>query len=308
MKFVKRVSLVVTAGAALFVQVPAFAQMDQFTRTTALPEPGAILLPAGKDASKSTEVWTMFGQGNPVVRNVTQPTLTPILPDPAKATGAAVIVAPGGGFMMLSMETEGFAVARQLAAQGIAAFVLKYRLQPTPAPEAEFLPAMMKRFQSAPRDPQAANKLNFPEASADALSAIRLIRSRAAQWRIDPKRVGIIGYSAGAMTALALARTAPAGEGPAFIGYVYGPQAIDEIPAEAPPLFDAIAIDDPLFPATSFPIVEAWHKAKRPVELHVYGGGGHGFGLGKPGEVGRTHGLHISQFTAWLAMQGFLGK
>ena len=71
--------------------------------------------------------------GKPFVRNVTRATLQPFLPDPAKATGVAVIVAPGGGFLMLSMDNEGWAVARALADQGIAAFVLKYRLRPTPA-------------------------------------------------------------------------------------------------------------------------------------------------------------------------------
>ena len=293
-------------GAALVMQVPAHAQFAPISPTTAVPEPGAIPLPAARVASKSTEVWNLFGDGNPVVRNVTQPMLTPVLPDPANATGAAVIVAPGGGFFMLSMETEGFAVARRLAAEGIAAFVLKYRLQPTPVPDSEFLRAISERFRQAPRDPAGAPKLDASDAAADALDAIRLIRRRATQWRIDPKRVGIIGYSAGAMTAMTLAQTAPAGEGPAFIGYIYGPQAIDTIPAEAPPLFNALAIDDPLFHATSFPIVAAWHKAKRPVELHLYGSGGHGFGVGKANEVGRTHNAHLDQFVAWLRMQGFL--
>ena len=71
------------------------------------------------------------------VRNVTRPTITPVLPDPAKATGAAVVVAPGGAFMLLAMDHEGWAVAHALADRGIAAFVLKYRLNPTPADEAE---------------------------------------------------------------------------------------------------------------------------------------------------------------------------
>ena len=101
-------------------------------------ETGAIALHTGgvKD-SVASESW--FRQdGRPFVRNVTQATLQPFLPDPSKATGAAVIVAPGGGFLMLSMDNEGWAVARALADQGIAAFVLKYRLRPTPAETAGF--------------------------------------------------------------------------------------------------------------------------------------------------------------------------
>ena len=294
--------------AAMLLETAAVAQLGGIKRTDPVPEPGAITLPATKGASKSSEIWDLFGPGNPVVRNVTQPTLTPVLPDPAKATGAAVIVAPGGGFFMLSMQTEGFAVARALADQGIAAFVLKYRLETTPVPEAEFLPAIMKRFKDAPRDNAGVVQLSHPEAAVDALAAIQLIRKRSGEWHIDPKRVGIIGYSAGAMTALSLAKSAPAGEGPAFIGYIYGPQVVDTAPTDAPPLFDALAIDDPLFGTTSFPIVAAWKAAKKPVELHVYGAGNHGFGVGKPGEQNRTHALHITEFVAWLRMQGFLAS
>jgi acetyl esterase/lipase len=298
------------ALAAALATAPAMTSAQAlppgFVEIAPLPDPAAIPLPAPKGASLSSEVWMNFGPHNPVVRNVTLPTLTPVLPDAAKATGAAVIVAPGGGFFMLSMQTEGFAVARELANHGIAAFVLKYRLQPTPAPMAEAMVAIGQRFQNAPRDQASVAKMNSPEATADALAALRMIRSRAGQWHVDPKRVGIIGYSAGAMTAMNLAQTAPAGEAPAFVGYIYGPQAIDTAPADAPPLFDALAIDDPLFHATNFPVVEAWYKAKRPVELHLYGAGSHGFGVGKPEEAGRTHTLHLDEFVAWLRMQGLI--
>jgi acetyl esterase/lipase len=282
----------------------AAAQANFVTRAAPVPEPGAIALPVpAAAAAASAEIWDLFGPGNPVVRNVTRPMLTPVLPDPAKATGAAVIVAPGGGFLMLSMETEGFAVARQLAARGIAAFVLKYRLESSPADEAQFVPTMMKRFTEASHDPAAAARMDHPEATADALAALRLVRSRSAQWQVDPNRVGIIGFSAGAMTALSLVRSAPAGEGPAFLGYVYGPQAVDTAPAAAPPIFDALAIDDPLFGTTSFPILAAWRAQHRPAELHLYGAGGHGFGAGKPGQ---TNALLVEEFAAWLGMQGFL--
>jgi len=285
---------------------PVAAAAQSLAPIEPLADPAAIALPASKGASRSSEVWNMLQAGNPVVRNVTQPTLTPVLPDPAKATGAAVIVAPGGGFLMLSMQTEGFAVAKALADRGIAAFVLKYRLETTPVEGKAFLAAMMARFRSAPNDPAAVLAVRHPDPSADALAALRLVRSRAAEWKVDPARVGLIGFSAGAMTALELVQTVPQAEQPAFFGYVYGPQAVETVPAGAPPMFDAIAFDDPLFRPVTFPIAAAWQRAKRPVELHAYQKGGHGFGgLGAPGT---TTTLLLDQFTAWLAMQGFLKK
>lgn len=272
------------------------------------PELGAIPLypPAkakkGKAATAQTENWSIVpGQGRSV-RNVTVPTLTPFLPDPGKATGAAVIVMPGGAFMALAMDHEGYKVARQLADRGIAAFVLKYRLLPTPADDREAMRYMGTRIAQAVRDPKSG-KIEAPEATQDALTALHMVRANAAKWSVDPVRVGMIGFSAGAMTAMAATLTAPTGERPAFFGYVYGPQAAVEVPADAPPMFDAIAMDDPLFPTQGFPIVEAWRKAKRKVELHAYQKGSHGFGLGLQGT---TTTLLMDEFYAWISMQGLL--
>lgn len=292
-------------AAALALPLTASAQPAGIPRIAPQADPDAIALPAPRGAARSTEIWNLFGPGNPVVRNVTQPTLTPVLPPAGKATGAAVIIAPGGGFVMLSMQTEGFAVAHALADRGIAAFVLKYRLEKTDADEKAFLATMMQRFRAAPTDAAAVADMQHPDATADALAALRMVRSRAGEWQVDPARVGLIGFSAGAMTALDLVETVPQGEQPAFFGYVYGPQAVETVPAQAPPMFDAIAFDDPLFHPVTFPIAAAWQQAHRKVELHAYQKGGHGFGgLGKPGT---TTTLLIDEFTAWLSMQGFLG-
>ncbi|HEX8055617.1 MAG TPA: alpha/beta hydrolase [Novosphingobium sp.] len=292
-----------TALLVLALPGGAFAQGFSLTRIPPQLDPAAIDLPAAKGASRAGEIWNLLGPGNPAVRNVTQPTLTAVLPDPAKATGAAVVVAPGGGFMMLSMQTEGFAVARALADRGIAAFVLKYRVEPTAPDEKVFMGAFMERLRSAPKLGGEVAVVKHPEASADALAALRLVRSRAAEWQVDPARVGIIGFSAGAMTALELVQTAPSAEKPAFFGYVYGPQAIETAPADAPPMFDAIAFDDQLFQPVTFPVAAAWQRAGRKVELHAYQKGGHGFGLGAKGT---TTTLLLDEFTAWLSMQGFL--
>lgn len=274
-------------------------------KTVAAPaEPDALPLYGDRTpGSIASEAWVSMMGSPPMVRNVTRPTLTPVLPDPAKATGAAAVVAPGGAFMMLSMESEGWRVARALADRGIAAFVLKYRLIPTPRENKDLLGFMAQRMTGVRADPTKMPTLRNDASTTDALAALALVRANSGKWDVDPHRVGIIGFSAGAMTALDTVLTAKPGEGPAFVGYVYGPQAQVQVPPVAPPLFDAIAFDDPLFPSMGFPLAAAWHAAKRPVELHAYQKGGHGFGTGI---AGTTTSLVIDQFTAWLSMQGFL--
>ncbi|HEX7857855.1 MAG TPA: alpha/beta hydrolase [Sphingobium sp.] len=242
--------------------------------------------------------------GHPGLRNVTYPTLTPVLPAKGTANGAAAVVLPGGGFMGLSMEEEGWSVARALAARGISAFVLKYRLLPTPADAPAARKAMMGMLTSYVTDPTNPAGLKDPAATEDAIAALAMVRTDAAKWGVDPARVGMIGFSAGAMASLDTVLTATPGAGPVFVGYIYGPQARIAVPANAPPLFDALAFDDPLFGGGDFAITAAWREAKRPVELHVYQGGGHGFGLGQPGS---TNMLMLGEFVTWLSMQGFLG-
>jgi acetyl esterase/lipase len=267
-------------------------------------EPDAIpLYGANTPGSASTETWMTYGHFGYVVRNVSRPTLTPFLPDPKKATGAAVIVAPGGAYMLLAIEPEGWRVAKALNERGIAAFVLKYRVMPTPVGIAEAGAYMDKKVKAGLPDPRRQPTLQYPPSTDDALAALALVRTNSRQWGVDPKRVGMIGFSAGAMTSLNAVMAAKPGQGPDFFGYIYGPQARVNPPRNAPPMFAAIAFDDPLFPTMGFPIVEAWHKAKRPVELHAYGKGSHGFGLGVPGT---TTPLMLDQFVAWMGMEGFL--
>lgn len=275
---------------------------------------GSIAIPLYGEANPgkaSDEIETRFMGRETVVRNITYPTLTPVLPKPGTANGTAVIVAPGGGFMMLSMQNEGWRVAQALADRGVTAFVLKYRLNPTPASNAEWLQGMARLFRPPAEGAQAARpQIKDPGAGADALAALKLVRGRAGEWGIDPRRVGMIGFSAGAMATLTAVLQAgvdadPQTLAPDFIGYVYGPMAKVEVPAGAPPMFAALAIDDPLFGSGDFSIVSAWHAAKRPAELHVYQAGGHGFGMGQPGT---TSTLLMDQFLAWMDMQGLLAR
>lgn len=305
--------LVMTLGACLaplaaMAQAPANRPAD-FPKTvpaTAPAEPDAIALYGAKTpGTVAGEVWAAYPNGDLGVRNVTRPTLTPVLPDPAKATGAAVIVAPGGAFMALAMSHEGWNVAHALAAHGIAAFVLKYRLLPTPHDEAEAGRYTIQKMMAGLSDPAKMPTLGNPDAAADGLAALRMVRANAARWHIDPARVGLIGFSAGAMTALNVTLQAPTGERPAFLGYIYGPQARIDVPADASPMFDAIALDDPLFPWQGFPIAQGWAAAHRPVEIHGYQKGSHGFGLGHPGT---TTTLVLDEFLLWLSSQGLLSQ
>src|SRR6188474_138147 len=130
-------------AASCALSAPANAQVDAIVLGTG-PLPGATV----------PESWHRQ-YGSAFARNVTVATLTPYLADPVKATGAAVIVAPGGGFRTLSMENEGSEVARALAAQGVSAFVLKYRLNQTPREMADFERSMREMFSGpSARPPQ----------------------------------------------------------------------------------------------------------------------------------------------------------
>jgi acetyl esterase/lipase len=140
-----------------------------------------------------------------------------------------------------------------------------------------------------------------PRATEDALAAVAFVRANAKRWGVDPSRVGMMGFSAGAITSINAALAATAAARPAFIAPIYPPMRPLTVAADAPPMFTAIAIDVELFGEQGFGLVESWHHAKRPVELHAYEKGGHGFGLGRPGT---TTQLMLDEFIAWLESRG----
>ncbi len=295
--------------AACSCAAPALArQNDKMTPIATPAQPHAIELgTAPLPDAKTQESWHSQ-YGSMFARNVTVATITPFLPDPAKASGAAVIVAPGGGFRTLSMENEGWDVARALAQRGVAAFVLKYRLTQTPADMDGFERSMKEMFSGAarprpasPPDPQQRWAGLAPQLE-DSRAAFALIRRRAAEWKIDPNRIGMVGFSAGAMLTLA---TELGGQDakPAFIGLIYGPMAAVTVPADAPPMFVALAADDPLFGNGSFGLIDSWRAAKKPVEFHLYEQGGHGFGMYKKTTTSTGW---FSAFVSWLTMHGMV--
>ena len=294
--------------ALLIVSASAVAQDGTIYPLKTPDEPNAIKLGTGgvKD-QPAAETW--FRQwGDPMARNITTATLTPFLPKPGQANGAAVIVAPGGGFRWLSMGNEGWEVAQALADKGIAAFVLKYRLHPTPESLDSFTAWMNRprtpvantdtsKNAAPPRPPQ----MDLSNQLADAEAAYAMILKRAKEWGVDTSRIGMIGFSAGAgltMHSTLHSKTMKL----AFIGPVYGGLGPVEVPKNAPPMFNVIASDDFLFRGQTG-IIESWYKAGIPVEFHLYQNGGHGFGLGNPN---RTSNRWFDAFIYWLEINRFL--
>lgn len=304
-KIWRRAALLAAMALACALAAPAQAQNDQMAPIATPLQPNAIVLGTGPmPGATAPESWHRQ-YGSDFARNVSIATLTPYLPDPAKANGTAVIVAPGGGFMTLSMENEGSDVAKALAAHGVAAFVLKYRLNPTPASLSDFQKAMAAMFAGAARPNRPAGASPFPSIApmlADSRAAFALIRKNAAKWHVDPNRIGMIGFSAGAMLTLSTALEEPDTD-PAFIGSIYGGMQSRPVPPDAPPLFDAVAADDPLFGNAGFGIIESWKAAKRPVEFHYFEQGGHGFGMyPKP----TTSTGWFDEFVRWMRMHGWV--
>ena len=294
-----------TLASLLALAASAAAQDGTIYPLEAPPEPGAIVLgTGGVENQPAQESW--FRQwGEPMVRNVSTATLTPFLPDPAKANGTAVIVAPGGGFRILSINNEGWKIAKALNAQGVAAFVLKYRLQPTPDSLDEFKDSMgppraaggVPGGDSAPRLP----RFDLSNQLADAEAAYAMILDRAEEWGVDTDRIGMMGFSAGAGLTMHCTLDSERMK-LAFIAPIYPSMGPVEVPKDAPSLFVAIAADDFLFRG-QFGLIKSWFDAGRPVEFHLYQDGGHGFGMGYPGHPTQWW---FEVFTHWLDSNGYL--
>lgn len=237
-----------------------------------------------------------------MLRNITQPTLTPFLPDPAVATGTAVVVCPGGGHRILAIDHEGLDVARWLVTRGIAAFVLRYRLMRTPASDDEFLHPAPDGDRDAER---ARMRAQGALGIADGSQALRVVRERAAEWSLDPARVGILGFSAGGHVAAGAALSYDAASRPSFTAPIYGALWEDvQVPSDAPPLFTALATDDSIAVTPCLQLYSAWHAAGIPAEIHIYAAGGHGFGMFRQGLPSDSW---IERFGEWLAAIGMTG-
>ena len=242
-----------------------------------------------------SEKWTykeysvnVAGTGT-VLFNVTTPTMTVYLPEKSKATGTGVIIAPGGAFIALAMDVEGKDVAKWLQERGIAAFVLKYRI-------------MEKKGEGIPKN------MDFDEASkygiADGVQAIKLVRQHAAEWGVAADRVVFIGFSAGAAVTCGTMFQTDESLRPNYAAPIYGApfgEKMPKIPAKLPPVFMAWAQDDPLVLSYIERFYAALIAAGQKPEAHIYGAGGHGFGMRTPG---KTSDHWIDEFYWWLQAQG----
>ncbi|UWZ84975.1 alpha/beta hydrolase [Occallatibacter riparius] len=241
-----------------------------------------------------------------VVTNVSQPTLTVFKPTNGENTGSAVVICPGGGYMALSIDSEGNDVARYLAARGMTAFVLKYRLAPTDKDATQLFGNLWEHDRTKL---ETMINQDLPLAVADGVAAVAYVRQHAAEWGVAPDRVGIMGFSAGGGVTVGVAYGYKADSRPAFVAPIYaGGNDFTKltVPADAPPMFIAAATDDNLGLApVSLGLYRQWTLAKKSAELHMYARGGHGFGMRKQ-NIPTDH--WIDRFAEWLELEGFLKK
>jgi acetyl esterase/lipase len=222
------------------------------------------------------------------ISDVRQPELTVYLPPREKRTGKGIVVCPGGGYERVVIDKEGHEIARWLNSVGVAAFVLKYRLPPKGTAAAA---RSLKEVVDAKK-----------VAVEDALEAMKVVRARAAGWKLNPNAIGMMGFSAGGHLGALVGMTAPAAVRPNFLVLVYpGMPPVLEVNAATPPTFLVHAADDERVPVadTSIRFFVELRKAKVPAELHVYASGGHGFALRKKDDT----------VSAWpAALQAWLGR
>ncbi len=241
----------------------------------------------GSEGKTGDEV-VRLNNGERVVSNVHKPNITPYLPEKDKSTGAAVLVIPGGGHSALWTDHEGHNVAKWLATQGVAAFVLKHRLA---------------------REKESTYRIEV-ESLADTQQALRVIKGRAAEWNLKTDRVGVMGFSAGGeLAALAAARYQGAEAEllkPGFQALIYPaiPKEMN-LSKDTPPAFLVCGENDRQNISQGLPeLYLAMKKAGASAELHVYGGVGHGFGM-RPTSKGAVASWP-QRFHDWLGARGFL--
>jgi acetyl esterase/lipase len=287
----------------------------------ALPAQNTVVMlwsegaPGSQNWTQKEVEYTVPASGLKAVRNVAKPSITAYLPPPETATGTSVVVAPGGAFRMLSWDLEGTLVADWLQRHGVAAFILKYRLMDT-GTEEQFAQMQARGGRRGPgaggagRGGANAGRGGVPYipgeiqamSAADGVRAIEIVRQHAAEWHLDPAKVGIMGFSAGGYVAMEAALHHTAANRPAFAAAIYAccenPAEI-KIPDDAPPVFFLHAYNDPVS-ATSPALFLAWKAADKPAELHTYAAGGHGFGM--PKHDLPTDGW-IERFGDWLRYQ-----
>lgn len=276
---------ILTLLAATFIQ----AQPDTL-QVVHLWENGAPGFESRRNEPEQAKDWW--------VKNIHNPSITVYLPPKDKANGTAVLVCPGGGFRALVYNSEGRDAAEYLNSLGITAFVLKYRLF---------------REEKSP--------YSMDNVKEDVSRAMRMVRSRAAEWHIDSNRIGIMGFSAGGEVVAQVAYVQGDGNPkskdlverancrPDFQILVYpGPLGVpDTLPSTAPPAFMVAAIDDECCSTPVLQLLEKYHAAHIPAEVHIYAQGGHAFNMGKRTSL-TTLKSWPQRLTDWFTDSGLLRK
>ena len=231
------------------------------------------------------------------VKNIHDPSITVYLPPKENANGTGVLIIPGGGHRLLVYKAEGVDPAEYLNSLGVAAFVLKHRLQ---------------------REEGSTYTIER-DAKADAYRAMRTVRSRSAEWGVDPTRLGVMGFSAGGEVVGLIAFGSGDGDAaapdpidrlngrPDFAVFVYpGPLAVQpSVPATAPPAFLVAAGDDPCCSAPTLKLLQQYKDAGVPVEAHIFATGGHGFNMGQRSKL-RAVNTWPQRLADWLNDRGLL--
>lgn len=291
-------------GSGALVALTLFAAGAETLTLPLWPGGAPSRMPAKSEATAKL-IASYGGATATRVTDVTEPTLT--IHRPLKPNGTSVIVAPGGGYMFLSVSFEGTEVCEWLRGIGVTAVLLQYRTPTRDAAEPFAVPV------------------------EDGRRALALVRQHAPEWNLDPRRVGMLGFSAGANLAghcawdrepRAGGENPPAGvpDGPDFLVFIYGGGFLEpdapgsengswkfrkgfSVPADAPPAFFLVAHDDKSAPVESAMLYLEYQRRKLPAELHIYGRGGHGFGM-------RRNGLPVNDWPArceeWMRAQGLL--
>lgn len=244
-----------------------------------------------------SEVWM-----TQVVTNVSTPSMEVYLPDSDSSSGTAVIIAPGGGLYAQSIENEGREVAKWFVERGVAAFVLKYRLVPTGQD------GTMDIMTDGENGIREKTSFIFPLAISDGLMAITHVRENAQKYGVNANQIGFMGFSAGGAVTMGVGYNyQSAADRPDFIAPVYAwttMYPVQDVPEDAPPMFVICAADDPLDLAPgNVELYTSWYTAEKPVELHMYQKGGHGFGMKKQDLP--VDGW-ISAMGSWMAEYGWM--
>ena len=250
------------------------------------------------------------------ISGVVTPSITVYLPDADKATGTAVILCSGGGLMSHSWGSDVINMARWLNERGIAAIGLKYRTRVMGGAGGmrmgggggQSLSASVTEFSkitksNANPDTSESGVKNIDNAINDALRAMEIVREHAAEWHINPDKIGYLGFSAGGGVGIGATVRADAAHRPAFMATIYGPSLIDvDVPENAPKLFIATRGDHHNVAAGLVSLYLDWKRAGANAEMHLYDDGTGPFG---PDDPGNTSGTWRESFYRWLTFNHF---